>query len=910
MIPLSLWRRPVSFRAALVVAGAVLVTAPAQLFAQPTAPTSSDVSTLRAQSQLTPRVAAAATPLAVNTNSREEVRQFYRTIYAASENVPLNWTGNYTSADPVAAAGATSQAFKDAVILRINFFRALAGVSGSVALNTTYSAKDQQAALMMSANNALQHTGIPTSWKYYTAAGSEAAASSNLSLGLNGPAAVTSLIQDSDGSGSLISVGANARAGHRRWFLYPQTREMGTGDVPGDGVTYQPAHATWIVDAQFGQTRPATREAFVAYPAPGYAPYPLVFPRWSFAYANADFAAATVTMTRGGASIPVRLEAPAGGSGENTLVWVYNDLSTAESNGHPRPSSDTTYGVTVSGVKVGSTTLPPFSYNVTVFDPDVAGPDASATTLSATTSPTAGVATAFTVAKPAYATGFEWRTLSLASYGKTYTAEAGLDGLLATTTPDVPAVVQSTFTGAGSASYRLSHASPRSSQLLTLPDTFLVGGSGSLSFLSRLGIATSIQTARVQVSTDDGASWSDVYAQAGTSPTGTTTPANTDNAFATRTVSLASYAGRTLRLRFAYTVDLSGVAYTADPSNTVGWFIDNVALTGVQVASANVPVSVASGSTFSYTPSAVGAFVLQARPVLFGAYPLEWGPAARLTAFTAGDPAQPARLINLSVLTDIATPGDKFTLGYVVGGAGTSGGKPLVIRAAGPSLGAFGVAGTLDDPKFATFAGSTSTGVNDNWGGSGTISDAMAAVGAFAYASPSSKDAAIATSISSRDNSVEVSSANNGTGKVIAEVYDATPTAAYTLTTPRLINVSVLKHLGNGLTVGFVVGGTGSKNILIRAIGPQLADFGVGGTVADPQLVLFNGASVQIGENDNWGGTAALTTAFTNVGAFGLNSASKDAALLVGLAPGAYSVQVSGTGGTTGVALVEVYEVP
>ena len=63
--------------------------------------------------------------------------------------------------------------------------------------------------------------------------------------------------------------------------------------------------------------------------------------------------------------------------------------------------------------------------------------------------------------------------------------------------------------------------------------------------------------------------------------------------------------------------------------------------------------------------------------------------------------------------------------------------------------------------------------------------------------------------------------------------------------------------------------------------------------------------------NDNWGGTSALTTAFSQIGAFALtNNASRDAALLVTLAPGSYTAQVSGTGGTTGVALVEVYELP
>ncbi len=286
------------------------------------------------------------------------------------------------------------------------------------------------------------------------------------------------------------------------------------------------------------------------------------------------------------------------------------------------------------------------------------------------------------------------------------------------------------------------------------------------------------------------------------------------------------------------------------------------------------------------------------------------GSAASFAAMLIVTQPNPGRLINLSVLTDLSAPGDGFTLGYVVGGSGTFGAKPLVIRAAGPSLGALGVPGTLDNPKLETFAGSAKNGENDNWGGSTLLTSALSAVGAFAYVGPASKDSAVAASITSRDNSVAVSSANNGVGKVIAEVYDATPSGSFTSTTPRLLNVSVRKHLGSGLTAGFVIGGATPVRVLIRAVGPGLAVFGVPDTVVDPQLALFNSSSAKIAENNDWGGTSDLIAAFTAVGAFSLSSSSKDAALVVTLQPGNYSVQVSGTANTTGVALVEVYEVP
>lgn len=120
-----------------------------------------------------------------------------------------------------------------------------------------------------------------------------------------------------------------------------------------------------------------------------------------------------------------------------------------------------------------------------------------------------------------------------------------------------------------------------------------------------------------------------------------------------------------------------------------------------------------------------------------------------------------------------------------------------------------------------------------------------------------------------------------------------------------------MKHLGAGLTTGFVIAGPGTKTVLIRAVGPTLAGapFNVGGTVADPQLTLFQGET-QLATNDNWGGSSTLTAAFSQVGAFAFLPGSRDAALVTSLQPGNYSVRVSGVGNTTGTALIEIYEIP
>jgi hypothetical protein len=130
-----------------------------------------------------------------------------------------------------------------------------------------------------------------------------------------------------------------------------------------------------------------------------------------------------------------------------------------------------------------------------------------------------------------------------------------------------------------------------------------------------------------------------------------------------------------------------------------------------------------------------------------------------------------------------------------------------------------------------------------------------------------------------------------------------------------LTNVSTRAQVGTGggiLIVGFSLNGNVPKNILIRAVGPSLTQFGVTGVLADPALSLYRDSTL-VQSNDNWGSgnPTGLSTAFAQVGAFALTSTgSRDAALLVNLSPGSYTAQVSGVGGTTGVALVEVYEAP
>ena len=853
----------------------------ASLLAQPRPPTPDEVAALRSLSQLDSHRAAAATPLTVNPQSREEVRQFYRAIYAASENVPMGWTGNYTSG----AAGDTSEAFKESVRLRVNFFRALVGLPATVTFNSTFSAKDQQAALMLSVNNTLSHTP-PPSWTFYTDAGAEAASRSNIAIGYSGADAVTGYIADNGAS--------NTAAGHRRWIFYPQTREMGTGDVPGTS-TLRPANALWIMDGMFGTTRPAIRTTEVPYPPAGFVPHILVFPRWSFAYPGADFSAAAVTMTRQGQAVPVTLEPLNTTSlGEPTLVWVYDGLDAALATPHPRPAADTTYTVTVANVRLGSASRN-FTYNVTVFDPDVAGADFTPVAITGSATPTMGTANAYTVAKPTFAGGFEWRTLQLTSFTKTYDAEAGLDGIAATTNAGY-AVVQASSVGAGAAAFHLAHPQPISNQILLLPELFHVtGATAAVSFLSRLGIASSNQVARVQVSTDEGVSWSDLYTQAGTGD-----GAGGEPSFRARSASLSAYAGQTVRVRFNYSIAGAG-SFFPQTSNGIGWYIDNLTLSGVQSATPGSANRVASGTTFSFAPTAAGSLGLQARGVLFGAYPLEWGPLADVTAAAGpigGGSSTTSYLSNLSVRTTAGTGAQTLIAGFALNG----GTKSLLVRAIGPGLAAFGVPGTIPDPRLELYSGTTRITENDDW--APTAAAVFNSVGAFGLPA-NSKDAALVTSLAPGSYSAQASGGPGAGGVTLVELYDTAPGSA-----ARLVNVSARSQVGTGgdiLIAGFAVGGSGLRTLLIRAIGPSLSAFGVTDVLANPKLELYAGSTL-LQSNDDW--DAAVAPAFGRVGAFALAAGSRDAVLLVTLNPGTYTAQISGVNNTTGVALVEVYEVP
>jgi hypothetical protein len=190
------------------------------------------------------------------------------------------------------------------------------------------------------------------------------------------------------------------------------------------------------------------------------------------------------------------------------------------------------------------------------------------------------------------------------------------------------------------------------------------------------------------------------------------------------------------------------------------------------------------------------------------------------------------------------------------------------------------------------------------------LKQAFREVFAFGLAD-ASLDSALVATLAPGKYTAQISGKDGGRGVALVEAYDLDTDAGER----RLINISTRAVVGVGdkvLIPGLVVDGTAPKRLLIRAVGPELTRFNVAGVLADPELQVINADDEIVAANDNWGddNTEVTTAATTAAKAFRLATGGRDAALVATLPPGSYTVVVRGVGDTSGVALVEIYEVP
>ena len=266
----------------------------------------------------------------------------------------------------------------------------------------------------------------------------------------------------------------------------------------------------------------------------------------------------------------------------------------------------------------------------------------------------------------------------------------------------------------------------------------------------------------------------------------------------------------------------------------------------------------------------------------------------------------PSRLLNLGVRAQAGQGDETLIVGFVVEGNAA---RPFLVRAGGPALREFGVEGPLSDPSIRVFAGETRILTNDNWT---TATAAVSArVGAFPFAT-GSLDSAIVSQFTNGAHTAHVTSTDGSGGVALLELYDAGTTDEAVAT--RLTNVSVRAKVGTGSAVlipGLVIGEGNRRQILVRAVGPGLGNFGLNGVLAKPRVTLYQNGEALLA-NEGWltaDDPEAIRTAGHRMGAFALAESGEDSALLLDLSAGVYTLLVEGSDGGTGVALVEIYDV-
>lgn len=331
------------------------------------------------------------------------------------------------------------------------------------------------------------------------------------------------------------------------------------------------------------------------------------------------------------------------------------------------------------------------------------------------------------------------------------------------------------------------------------------------------------------------------------------------------------------------------------------------------------PFHLASGASYtigSVQPADAGTFIATATSPA-GAF----FSSTAVVGVTAAVSSPDTAIANISTRGVVGSGNSVMIAGLVIGGSTP---KNVLVRAAGPALADFGVSGALADPALKILDGQGRVVVeNDNWQtGPATegISAAATRLGAFQFKA-GSRDAAVLTTLPPGNYTAIVNGVNDTTGIALVEAYDADPDAA-TARTRRLVNIATRGQVNTGdnvLIAGLVVSGPGPRTFLVRAVGITLtrAPFNVADGLRDPFLQIYQGDRL-LHENDDWdtplSAQQALRDAARQVGAFALqetrSNSGLDAALLITLQPGSYTAKVSGFEGGTGVALVEIYEMP
>lgn len=277
-------------------------------------------------------------------------------------------------------------------------------------------------------------------------------------------------------------------------------------------------------------------------------------------------------------------------------------------------------------------------------------------------------------------------------------------------------------------------------------------------------------------------------------------------------------------------------------------------------------------------------------------------------------PLPASQLSNISTRAFVQTGDNVIIGGFIVDGNAP---KRVIIRAIGPELIPFGIPDPLADPTLELH---DSTGAliasNDNWGttiiGGIITTDQVAAIRASGYAPTNGMESAMIVSLPPGNYTAIVRGINSTMGVGLVDLYDLSAISSSILSN---ISTRSLVQTGDSVMIGgFIVEGTQTKRVILRAIGPELTQYGIPNPLADPNLELHNSAGALIASNDNWmttiiGGiiTADQVRDIMNSGLAPTNPS--ESAIIANLPPGNYTAIVRGKNIIVGVALVEVYDI-
>ena len=325
------------------------------------------------------------------------------------------------------------------------------------------------------------------------------------------------------------------------------------------------------------------------------------------------------------------------------------------------------------------------------------------------------------------------------------------------------------------------------------------------------------------------------------------------------------------------------------------------------------------GATFTQTFNSAGTFPYYCVPhggccnMVGTVVVVNASPTPSPTPMPTPSATPTSMLGNISTRSFVQTDDNVMIGGFIVEGTQP---KRVIIRAIGPELTQFGVPNVLANPTLELHNGAGAlVASNDNWQttiiGGIITQDQVQEILNSGRSPADTRESAIIANLTAGNYTAIVRGVSNTTGVALVEVYDLSPDADSIL--GNISTRSFVQTDDNVMIGGFIVQGNQPKMVIIRAIGPELTQFGVPNVLADPTLELHNGAGALIASNNNWQTTIIggiimndQVMAILNTGLAPADP--RESAIIANLPAGNYTAIVRGVSNTTGVALVEVYD--